>query len=93
MSLEDEFVEMDELILSTRRALEGFGGSPVEFLVLSQDEFVRAAEVVPPGVVAVRRFALSVFLLARQQEVIEGLVADLRWRSDCLEFLGGLSDL
>lgn len=89
MSAAEDFALFDGIVASTRRQLEEFGGSPEEFLGVLMGDFVRAAVDAPHGAGA-RHMALSVFLLVRQQQVIDRLVEDVAWRDYALRVLSEL---
>jgi|688.fasta_scaffold18409_14 hypothetical protein len=90
--LRDLYEAMDQMIAGTRHNLSVFDGTPEEFLQILGDQFVRAAMVQPHGAGA-RNMALSVFLLARQQEVIEQLAEQVRMRDYALDVLGELEKM
>lgn len=86
------FEVMDNMIAATRQEMKEFPGTPEEFLGVSMIQYQRAADLAPHGAGA-KHMALSMFLLARQQELIERLVDDLRMRDDVVSMLFEISDL
>lgn len=83
---------MERMIAATRRELEVFPGTAQEFLGLSIEQYRRAAAQAPHGAGAAN-MAVSMFMLARQQQVIDKLVDDLRMRDDVVKMLFEISDL
>ncbi len=89
---ESSFAAMDQMIGMARRQIAAHTGPPEEYLSDLAGAFVAEAKQQPLGAGAVN-MAVSVFLLARQQEVIERLVEDLRMRDDALKMLFDLDEM
>ena len=84
-----DYSPLDSLIASTRRQLEAFDGAPEEFVGSLMEEFERAALEAPHGAGA-RHMALSVYLLVRQQQLIEKLADDVAMRDYAIRFMSDL---
>ncbi len=89
---ESTFVSLDQLVGSVRAEWSAFDGSVEDFLGRLVEGFVCAAEGEPRGAGAVS-MALSLWLLVRQQELVERLVEDVRLRDDALRLLFELDSL
>jgi hypothetical protein len=89
---ESGFDVMDQMIAATRRELAAFPGTPLDYLKHSMEVFSQEAARQPQGAGA-KHMALSLFLLARQQEVIERLLSDLSMRDYALNVLFELNEL
>lgn len=90
--MKDLYPVMDRMIADTRHNLSVFDGTPTEFLELLGQQFVAAASQHAPGSGA-RNMALSVFLLARQQDVIEALAEQVQMRDYALDAIAELDSL
>jgi hypothetical protein len=80
---------LDGVIAATRRQLEEFDGTDEQFLASLMEQFHRAALEAPHGAGA-KRMALSVYLLVRQQQLIEKLADDVAMRDYAIRFMSDL---
>lgn len=92
VELDSGFEVMDQMIAATRRELAEFAGTPLEYLSESMDKFAAEAKRHRAGAGA-RHMALAIFLLARQQELIERLTDDLSMRDFALKTIFELDEM